>query len=426
MFIVYDTNTPVKKGVPIALINSKNPKLISFDKDMEDTHTLITENDITPFISGDNIYYIFGRRGCGKSYTTNLLIDNFKKFSDGSVYLVSSLREDTSIPTDVMRLDTQQLPSKDELREYNSALFIFDDIEGMENLKHVEAFKKMLVENSRHYNINLIITAHIPNVSIKTRSVLYETNNIVFFPKYSQRENLVKMCKYYYGIDRETIDRLCEYANHIKSRWIVFNTIHHYFISNSSCGSISSLFHKSSKPVLTGGVVSDIKPISDKTIISGLKRYKIKLTSMPYSELATTNELPLPVLILYQLHYPVGHWVILFKNEYGINYYDPTGHAPDELLNVFDNPLGRSALNADFTHLIKLLRDLDEDIIFNEFRHQRDDTNICGHLCFIRLVFSEYSNEEFNEKVIGTIKSKNGNYEENVYDTYMKLINKQL
>lgn len=136
---------------------------------------------------------------------------------------------------------------------------------------------------------------------------------------------------------------------------------------------------------------SDIQHLTD--------RFGLHVTIVMYHDIKHHSEdlvNMLPVVILYELNYPIGHWVAIFQNNQGLQYFDPTGKEPDELLiKHFKNPLGRKKLNADYTYLLSWMDDNFNEIIYNEIALQPPDTNTCGYWVGVRLVFYELSQEDF-------------------------------
>lgn len=146
-----------------------------------------------------------------------------------------------------------------------------------------------------------------------------------------------------------------------------------------------------------------VKPLSNEDIIKKLAKYGIPIRFILYKELKHLSSLEeiLPCILLYQLMYPIGHWVALFVNNEGINYFDPTGHVPDQLLkDNFQHPAGREAMNADYTYLNQLLLEYSEDtglpVIYNEVALQPPNTNTCGHWVTLRHLTWNIGNDDFN------------------------------
>ena len=144
----------------------------------------------------------------------------------------------------------------------------------------------------------------------------------------------------------------------------------------------------------------EVVALSNNDILAKLNKYNVPCQFVQYSDVKNVSHINqiIPCILLYELHFPVGHWVALFRNSQGINYFDSTGHYPDELnITNFDNPKGRKNMGADFTYLVKLLLDSNETIIYNEIRLQPEDTMTCGYWSGTRLLTQDITNKDFND-----------------------------
>jgi hypothetical protein len=101
------------------------------------------------------------------------------------------------------------------------------------------------------------------------------------------------------------------------------------------------------------------------------------------------------IIILYLLtSKSSGHWVTLFRNEFGINFFDSYGHKPDYQIDCLTDAQLKD-FNEKKSRLLTLLnRDCDY-IYYNDFRLQGKDTMTCG--CFVshRLNNAELSDENY-------------------------------
>ena len=138
------------------------------------------------------------------------------------------------------------------------------------------------------------------------------------------------------------------------------------------------------------------QPLSSDQIIAKLGDTQF----VPYelvSELDYVDQLLPKSLILYQLD-RVGHFVCVFENtELGpgtVNFFDPLGYHPDELLDRHMNPIYRYRYHQNFTYLVDLLAQEDH-IVWNEHRYQSSNTSVCGAWCAVRLSMSHLTNDEF-------------------------------
>lgn len=144
-------------------------------------------------------------------------------------------------------------------------------------------------------------------------------------------------------------------------------------------------------------------PLSNDDIMKILNKNGIDANFVQYHQLKNMEKIDdvLPCILLYELHFPIGHWCTIFVNHEGLNYFDSTGHIPDQLLETnFDNPKSRESLGADFTFLNALLYDYMArhkcKLIYNEYKLQSENSNTCGCWTAVRLLTQGLTNNEFN------------------------------
>ena len=141
-----------------------------------------------------------------------------------------------------------------------------------------------------------------------------------------------------------------------------------------------------------------VKPLSNIDIEKKLASHEINIKFVPYHTLKFIKRIDdiIPCILLYELHWPIGHWVTIFRNSQGLQYFDPTGEVPDALLETnFEHPAGRVKMNADYTYLNGLLAQTGEPIIYNDKPLQTSKSNTCGYWCAVRLLFGDLTNDEF-------------------------------
>ena len=120
------------------------------------------------------------------------------------------------------------------------------------------------------------------------------------------------------------------------------------------------------------------------------------LRFIPYEELPNLKSLDdlLPsTLLLYQLA-KVGHFVCIFQNDEGVNFYDPLGYSPDAELDLEISPQRRQQSHEDYTYLLELLSQA-PSVVWNEHRYQMKGTSVCGAWCAIRLMCRQMTNDQF-------------------------------
>lgn len=138
-----------------------------------------------------------------------------------------------------------------------------------------------------------------------------------------------------------------------------------------------------------------IEPLSNLDI---QKRTGCKF--IPYEDMYKIKDIRqlLPkTLILYQIA-EIGHFTCLFLDRYGqINYFDPIGLKPDFLIDKFKLKHRKYRSHHDYDYLLYLMYKSKLPIIYNEHAYQpyKKGSNVCGHWCCVRLLYSHLTNQEF-------------------------------
>lgn len=225
------TKIKTKEATPVAL--DTNDQAIIYYSKRVGPECLKLDN-LEPFPSGDNVCYVVGRRGSGKSTFCSIYIKNYVASTDKKVFFISRFEEDPSIvlPERSMRIPLNQLEEVD-IYDFENSLVVFDDIANSTltrgQVKQLHNFILDLIENSRHINTSVLITSHLCTNYGKTREILNESNTLVVFPQYSNRYFIEKCLKTYYGLTKEQINNVMD----SRSRWVIVNTIHPKFIMDS-------------------------------------------------------------------------------------------------------------------------------------------------------------------------------------------------
>ncbi len=149
------------------------------------------------------------------------------------------------------------------------------------------------------------------------------------------------------------------------------------------------------------------EPLSGDQILEAIPNAKI----IPYDVIMEYNSLnkllpdERPIFMLYdQLHqnseYLYGHWVLLYRYNNEIHFFDSYGGAPD-------------SQDKRFPFLTYLLLTSDDPINFNEFQFQGEDTQVCGRYCILRYLFKQLNIYDF-KKMLDNLRGKQS-YDEIVY-----------
>lgn len=140
-----------------------------------------------------------------------------------------------------------------------------------------------------------------------------------------------------------------------------------------------------------------------------------------YTELATKKSLEAlfeyngkpndKVVICFLTRANYGHWCCLYKNSYGIGFFDSYGYKPDDELDWNIDEYFRVQAGEDYPHLTWLLYDYTlrtgQPINYNQYKFQSKDKNVatCGRWTIVRLSLKFLSDIEYRD-VISTCSQK--------------------
>lgn len=222
---LYSSSRLTKTDPPIA-IDEDSRQYIYYDESGKQGNDLIYSNkSFFPLPLGDNVIYVSGRRGAGKSTFCSDYMRYYADITKNKVFLISKHADDESIkmPNRSIRIPIDELMNL-QMSELSNSLMVFDDInDATLTAKETSELYKYLVdciENSRHNNISIVITSHMMADYKKTRPYLYESNAIVFFPNHSNIAQVEKVLRGYYSLSSSQITDLLN----LKSRWIYLST----------------------------------------------------------------------------------------------------------------------------------------------------------------------------------------------------------
>lgn len=171
--------------------------------------------------------HINGKQGCGKSYFAGKFVKHYiETFPENKIYLFSLKPVDKAydvypqikrIKIDEDILDTELKPET-----LSNMLFIFDDIERIENdkvRKKVYGIINSVSELGRASNIYIISINHQPLGGSKTKIVNNEMTAVVIFPKLGNKHHNRSILKKYAGMNDNFIDKVINK----KIRWACIN-----------------------------------------------------------------------------------------------------------------------------------------------------------------------------------------------------------
>jgi len=222
---------------PVAL-DSGTGKYVSIYKRGQ-SH-VYAEGSFSPVWHGDELCYVTGRRGSGKSTFCSDYIQSYNKITDGDVYFISRFKSDPSIQLPKVgghwvHLDKiigfldAHLGRKDTgwQEVFHDSLVVVDDIASSQLTPKqsalLHAFVIDLCENSRHLKCSLMLTSHQTTNYSKTRAILNECSSLVFFPRYSTKHQVEMCLMTYFGMTPKQVKELYDLK---KTRWVKVDVVH--------------------------------------------------------------------------------------------------------------------------------------------------------------------------------------------------------
>jgi L-rhamnose isomerase len=136
---------------------------------------------------------VSGISGSGKSTWSSHYIKNYlKQNKKNPFYLLSNVGEDEVLDKlNPVRLEPYDIATSGmSIQEVENSIMLVDDCDTIENApvrKAVRSFVNNMLEVSRHYKTNLVITSHHIQNYQQTRTQLNESNIIVLFMKSNSR-----------------------------------------------------------------------------------------------------------------------------------------------------------------------------------------------------------------------------------------------
>jgi len=226
------------QGIPVAKIyfegDKKKNRIISVERNPENIDHYFTEisltkpkehiQDIPNKKTERQILYVTGASGSGKSYYTMKYCLEYKKmFPKNSIYLFSSIDEDSSIDKvkgmKRVRLSNDLLTADLSIKDFEDSMVIFDDTDVIRNkamrLK-VNSILNMILETGRHTNTSCILTYHMATNGLETKRILNEAHSVTFFPHSLGGRSLKYLLENYFGLDKDQIKKMKK----LPSRWV--------------------------------------------------------------------------------------------------------------------------------------------------------------------------------------------------------------
>lgn len=133
------------------------------------------------------------------------------------------------------------------------------------------------------------------------------------------------------------------------------------------------------------------------------------------------------VIILYFNDEGFGHWVGLFMNSQGINFFDSYGSMPDvdQVANV--DPKISKKYGQMNPLLVEMLLESKYPVRYNDVQYQSYGTrdgkriNTCGYHCCVRLQNSEMKENEYFNYIVGNMLANDMSSDEVVVEIFKVL-----
>lgn len=179
-----------------------------------------------PFIER-NIFYITGPSGSGKSTLTRKIIQQWQKLKreNKNIFVFSNLKKDESLDSiknlKRFKLDNELITNPIQIEDLKNSIVIFDDTDCIKDKEIREAVIKVMdeiLETGRHFNINVIVTNHLPTDGKTTKKILNEAHYVIYFPHSGNKRGTEYLCTEYLGLDKKDVKAIKKTG----SRWACY------------------------------------------------------------------------------------------------------------------------------------------------------------------------------------------------------------
>ena len=224
-------NTEKKAKNTIAFVYNDKKKVANLTIDYDDVsnnNNSITLHDNNTFElcprpvneRERDVLFIAGESGSGKSYYAREYAKKYKAmFPENEIFLISYLEHDETLDEykEITRLDcfnNNFMSSCEKLNienEFSNCFVIFDDIDSITNKKEKQtifALLNKLLRIGRHYNTSVAYLGHELYNSSELKTIMNESFEIVFFPRYLNYKKLKYLLEEYFGLSKTQIERI--------------------------------------------------------------------------------------------------------------------------------------------------------------------------------------------------------------------------
>jgi len=178
---------------------------------------------VIPNIDADrSTLYVCGMAGSGKSYFIGEWLKEYSKlYPNNSIYIFSEKQEDKQLDNIKNTCRVKLTPELVELNylEFSSSCCVFDDIDSIDKplRKIVSAIRDKVLKLGRSAKISVVCSNHSPTDGLDTKTLLNESQMIVFFLNNWNR-SLKYLVENYLGLTKEDLKK----AKKNNSRWTCY------------------------------------------------------------------------------------------------------------------------------------------------------------------------------------------------------------
>jgi hypothetical protein len=173
------------------------------------------------------VTFVFGAAGSGKSVFVRDQIIRFKNlFPKATVYLFSRKNEDPSLDD----IKPKRILIDDAIGDEHincdafdpGSAIVFDDVDSLpkKQMEAVHAILKDVLNVGRQRRLYTWVTSHLGSDYKRTREILNECQQIVFFPNGSSTYAIKYVLERYAGMDKQQIKKVLK----LPSRWVSVRT----------------------------------------------------------------------------------------------------------------------------------------------------------------------------------------------------------
>jgi len=226
----------VSQRVNLNIVDEENKEIDSVNLYKDIRLNPGSEFQLTPCIEDErSVFYIYGPSGCGKTTVASNYLKEYRRlYRKRPIFLVSKKEMDPMLD-DILGLRVKRIPIGPEIindpitllelsrKDKNEpkgldfgCCIVFDDYETFDKQLQTCVFtlRDTVLELGRSYHITVIVISHIGCSGQKSKIVLNEATNVVYFTGSNPYQN-ERILKTYCGLDKKQMEKLAKST----SRW---------------------------------------------------------------------------------------------------------------------------------------------------------------------------------------------------------------